>query len=92
MKNLNLALIVGVIMSMASSLLQANDMNEISNQNLSKRPYHQMPKEQLDNKADSFEGATVIKEAEKPKAGPTNYQRLRINMLSRQPYMEGKPE
>lgn len=60
-----------------------------ADQHISKRPYHEAPVDSA-NKNEEFEGATLVKEAESEKAGPNKYQQLRIRMLGRSPYMEGK--
>lgn len=90
MKTLNLAVIVSAAIFVASGLAHAADKDNASNQNLSKRPYQQLPDESAYNKGDNWEGATLMKERSSPESGPTKYQQLRINMLGKQPYMEGK--
>lgn len=92
MKALNLAVIVSAVVLLASGVAQAQvtDKHDINNQNLSKRPYQQLPDESAYNKGDNWEGATLVKEGSSAESGPTKYQQLRINMLGKQPYMEGK--
>lgn len=92
MKKLQLAVTIAAALLLATGVAQANDKNHVGNQNLSKRPYHQLPDESAYNKGNDWEGATLVKEQDRAEAGPTQYQRLRINMLGKQPYMEGKPE
>ena len=89
MKTLKLAVIVSTAILLASGLAQANERGDVNNQNLSKRPYQQSPDESTNNKQEVWEGATHVKEKD---SVPTEYQKLRINMLGKQPYMEGKPE
>ena len=88
MKTINLAMLLFITTLMASGLAQAKDKNDVNNQNLSKRPYQQLPDESAYSKEEGWEGAT-LKEKE---SGPTEYQKLRINMLGKQPYLEGKPD
>lgn len=92
MKTLNLAVVVSTVIILASGLANATDGENVSNQNLSKRPYQQMPDEPAYNKGDNWEGATLVKERSSAESGPTQYQQLRINMLGKQPYMEGKAD
>lgn len=56
------------------------DQNNISNHQLSRRPYHEVPNE---NKNVNFEGAVLVieKVEEDPKHKP-----MRLHMLGRQPY------
>lgn len=89
MKTINVLVLVFITTLMASGLAQAKDKNDINNQNLSKKPYQQLPDESAYNNEESWEGATLVKEQD---SGPTEYQKLRINMLGKQPYMEGKPD
>ncbi|HQN64277.1 MAG TPA: hypothetical protein PLR90_02660 [Methylophilus sp.] len=91
MKTLNLAVIVSTAILLASGLAQANDKANTNNQNLSKRPYEQLPDESAYNKGDNWEGSTLVKERSATE-GPTEYQKLRINMLGKQPYMEGNKD
>ncbi len=91
MKTLNLVLIVSAAILLASGLAQANDKGNTNNQNLSKRPYEQLPDESAYNKGDNWEGSTLVKERS-ANEGPTEYQKLRINMLGKQPYMEGNKD
>ncbi len=91
MKTLNLVVIVSAAILLASGLAQANDKGNTNNQNLSKRPYEQLPDESAYNKGDNWEGSTLVKERS-ANEGPTEYQKLRINMLGKQPYMEGNKD
>ena len=61
-----------------------NELNNINNQNLSKRPYQQMPVESKKDK-DHFEGAAMIDEAAE---SDKKFHTIRLNMLSKRPYME----
>lgn len=92
MKSFNLAVIVSAAILLASGMAQANDKGHANNQNLSKRPYQELPDESANNKEEGWEGATKVINEDTPKAGPTDYQKLRINMLGKQPYMEGNPD
>jgi hypothetical protein len=87
---MNLAVILSTAIFLTSGLAQAKDKSDINNQNLSKRPYQEIPEDSANKKADGWEGATLQKKESKAEAGPTEYQKLRINMLGKQPYMEGK--
>jgi hypothetical protein len=87
MKRLNLAVIVSTAIILASGLANATDRDNVNNQNLSKRPYQQVPDESANKNEEDWEGASLVKKQEK---GPTEYQKLRINMLGKQPFMEGK--
>ena len=76
---------------MTTGLVQAGDdkANNVINQNLSKRPYQEVPAESTPNKAENFEAATLVKEeVAEQKTGPSKYQQLRIRMLGQRPYME----
>lgn len=72
-----------------NSLAQANEQENLSKQNLSKRAYQELPEVTLNKSAEAWEGATLVKEKQN---GPTDYQKLRIHMLGKQPYMEGKKD
>jgi hypothetical protein len=92
MKTLNLAVILSTAIFLTSGLAQAKDKSDINHQNLSKRPYQEIPEDAANKSADDWEGATLEKRESKAQAGPTEYQKLRINMLGKQPYLEGKAE
>ncbi|WP_020184138.1 MULTISPECIES: hypothetical protein [Methylotenera] len=89
--------LIGNVLGLAAALLlttgiaQAGDdkANNVIDQNISKRPY-QAPNEPAANKADNWDGATLVKE--EAKTGPTNYQQLRIRMLGQRPYMHKSGE
>ncbi|OYZ09434.1 MAG: hypothetical protein B7X95_07970 [Methylophilaceae bacterium 17-44-8] len=92
MKSINHIGIVTMVLLLTAGVSQAGDDSDhnIINQNLSKRPYQQVPVESTANKADHWEGATLVKEVpEDKKASPTQYQKFRINMLGQRPYMNG---
>lgn len=91
MKTWNIAVIVSAAILLASGLAHATDKDNVNNQNLSKRPYQQLPDESAYNKGDSWEGSTLVKERSAAD-GPTEYQKLRINMLGKQPYLEGNKD
>lgn len=82
---------LGAVLLLSTGIAQSGDdqSRTIGDQNLSKRPYHEAPAA-ASTKGDEFEGATLVKEANEDKAQPDKYQQLRIRMLGRQPYMEGK--
>ena len=90
MKNKSLIGIAALLL-LATTAAQSgyDEEKNIVNQNLSRRPYHQAP-DTTANKAEEFEGATLVKESAEEKAEPNKYQQLRIRMLGRQPYMEAK--
>ncbi|MBM3350527.1 MAG: hypothetical protein FJY53_01825 [Betaproteobacteria bacterium] len=92
MKSFNLAVIVSTAILLASGLAYATDKDNVNNQNLSKRPYQQLPDESANNKEEGWEGATKVTGEDKAKDGPTEYQKLRINMLGKQPYLEGSKD
>lgn len=59
--------------------------DNINKQNLSRRPYQQVPAESA-SKKENFEGATLMNEdSENHKK---NQQQIRLNMLGKRPYME----
>lgn len=75
--------------------VQAGDgkTKSVINQDLSKRPYQELPADSSANKADDFDGATLITEDNSEvKTGPTKHQQLRIRMLGQRPYMEKSGE
>jgi hypothetical protein len=77
-----------VLLCTTGAAQSADDKSKnITDQNISKRPYQQVP-ETSANKDAEFEGATLVKESEVEKEGPNKYQQLRIRMLGRSPYME----
>ncbi len=91
MKSTNLIGVVVAALFLATSVAQAEDGGDqnIIQQNLSKRPYQETVPNHAD-KADEWDGATLVKEHEpEKKAGPTPYQQLRIRMLGQRPYVEG---
>lgn len=93
MKSTNLIATVMTALFLATGVAQAGDGDNqnIIQQNLSKRPYQEaVPSDAQTNKADDWDGATLVKEhGDEKKAGPTQYQQLRIRMLGQRPYMDG---
>jgi len=84
-----LLLTVGVLTAGAAQA-EENHEHSIINQHISKRPYQAPSPDASANKAEHWEGATLVKdEAHEEKAGPTQYQQLRIRMLGQRPYLEG---
>ncbi len=84
--------LAGLALLFAVSVTYAGEDSDgnIINQNLSKRPYQEAPAASSANKADHWDGATLVKEAPgEKKASPTQYQKFRINMLGQRPYMNG---
>lgn len=73
-------------MILASGVVYADNQerNTINHQNLSKRPYQQVPVESQAKK-DQFEGATLINEAAE---SDKKHQPIRLHMLGKRPYME----
>lgn len=88
MKSLNLAVIVSTAVLMASGVANADPYKNGHNQNLSKRPYHQPLPDSAYQKADEFEGATLVRGelSEDEAAVNKNQQVLRMNNLSKRPY------
>lgn len=96
MKSINLIGMAAAILLLAG-IAQAGDdkATTIIDQNLSKRPYQDHQKSTSDSsvKTDNWDGATLVKEdAGEVKAGPNNYQQLRIRMLGQRPYMVKSPD
>jgi len=92
MKSINMIVATTMALLLTTGLTQAADETNqnIINHNLSKRPYQEAPAAATVNKADEWEGATLIKEeATEKQAGPTQYQKFRIHMLGQRPYMQG---
>jgi hypothetical protein len=90
MKSLNLAVIVSSAVLLVSGAVQAKDVNtmNVHNQNLSKRPYHQPVADSAYQKANEFEGATLVRGelSEDETAANKHQQTLRMNQLSKRPY------
>jgi hypothetical protein len=92
MKSQNLFGATLVALLLAGGVAQAGDdgAHDIANQNLSKRPYQAPVNDATANKAEQWEGATLVKEeAAEDKTRPNQYQQLRIRMLGQRPYMDG---
>lgn len=87
MKSLNLAVIVSTAVLMVSGVASA-DTRDVHNQNFSKRPYHQPLPDSAYQKADEFEGATLVRGelSEEEAAIDKNRQVLRMNNLSKRAY------
>jgi hypothetical protein len=90
MKSLNLAVIVSSVVLLASGAVHAKDeyTKNIHHQNLSKRPYHQPVVDSSAQKANEFEGATLVRGelSEDEAAANKHQQTLRMNQLSKRPY------
>lgn len=86
MKNISLIGVASALL-LAFGVAQAADdkVNNIIDQNLSKRPYQEAPSA---NKADSWEGATLVRDDETIKPVVSQHKQLRIHMLGRRPYIE----
>lgn len=90
MKSNRLISITALTLMLGAGLVQAGDDSHIMNQNLSKRPYQAAPSDSKADNADQWDGATLVKDVEREeKAGPTQYQKFRINMFGQRPYMDG---
>lgn len=88
MKSKSLIGLAVVLLFTTGAAQSADDKaKNITDQNISKRPYQQVPETSASKDAE-FEGATLVKESEVEKEGPNKYQQLRIRMLGRSPYME----
>lgn len=86
---------LAVAVLLAGGVAQAGDdkAHTIIDQHLSKRPYQESPNDTNAKKTDNWDGATLVtKDADEAKAGPNNYQQLRIRMLGQRPYMVKSPE
>ncbi|MES2500940.1 MAG: hypothetical protein V4605_01090 [Pseudomonadota bacterium] len=90
MKNLNLAVIVSAAVLMVSGTVNAEDTytKNVHNQNLSKRPYHQPVPDSVYQKANEFEGATLVRGelSDDENAVNKHQQVMRMNQLSKRPY------
>jgi hypothetical protein len=87
MKKISLIGVASALLLVLGVAQAADDkVNNIMDQNLSKRPYQEAPSA---NKADHWEGATLVNEdnaAEKPVV--SKHKQLRIHMLGRRAYIE----
>ena len=91
MKNLKLAVIVSAVMLSVSGLAQADGTERLNHNFMSKRAYQAPVENNKTNKADAeFEGATLVPEDENSveNKNKRNLKQLKINSLSRRPYME----
>lgn len=88
MKTLIAIISSALLLASASAFADNNTRNNINNQNLSKRPYQQVP-EAPTNKADNFEGATLIKEESQAEK---TQKTLQLHNLGRRPYSEKAPD
>ncbi len=87
MKTLNLVAVVSSVLLLGASVAQADVgyNKEVHNQNFaSKRPYQQVLPESAYNKADKWEGATLISESKSDKG----IKQINLNMLGKRAYME----
>ena len=90
MKTFNLAAIVATVALIGSTAVYAKDAhNNMHVQNFSKRPYAQpLPKEAY-QKAEQFEGATLIRSEAEEQEASAQEQKNRVhrsNNFSRRPY------
>lgn len=89
MKNLTKYLFFSSLFLLNTSVYADNkETNDINYQNLSKRPYQQTPSN-LKNDKKNFEGATLLSEAE---TSDKKFHALRLNMLSKRPYIQKSTE
>jgi hypothetical protein len=73
------------VLLVAGSAYADEDYSQINKQNLSKRPYQQVPAATEYNKKDGFEGATLINENAEADG---KHKQMRLNMLGKRPYFE----
>jgi hypothetical protein len=91
MKSLKLAAIVSAVMLSVSGLAQADNTERLNHNFMSKRAYQAPVENNKSTKADAeFEGATLVPEDENSveNKNKRNLKQLKINSLSRRPYME----
>ncbi len=91
MKSLKLAVIVSAVMLSVSGLAQADGTERLNHNFMSKRAYQAPVENNKSNKADEqFEGATLVPADENSAEvkNARNLKQLKINSLSRRPYME----
>ncbi|MES2579091.1 MAG: hypothetical protein V4552_00980 [Pseudomonadota bacterium] len=90
MKSLNLAVIVSAAALIVSGAVNAEDTytKNVHNQNLSKRPYYQPVPDSAYQKANEFEGATLVRgELSEDEITANKHQQvMRMNQLSKRPY------
>ncbi|HEY0562537.1 MAG TPA: hypothetical protein VGD04_04360 [Methylophilus sp.] len=90
MNSLNLAVIVSAAALLVSGLASAADAHNpnMHNQNFAKRPYAQPLPESAYQKADTFEGATLVRGEVSEDGNATEHkqQAQRLNNLSKRPY------
>lgn len=90
MRTINLAVILSAVALMASGLANAEDAykQNVHNQNFSKRAYAQPLPESAYQKADGFEGATLVRGeiGEDGSAVDQKQHAQRLNNLSKRPY------
>jgi hypothetical protein len=91
MKNIKLAVIVSAVMLSVSGLAQADGTERLNHNFMSKRAIQAPVENNKTNKGDEqFEGATLVPEDENSAESKNarNLKQLKINSLSRRPYME----
>jgi hypothetical protein len=88
MKSLNLAVVSTAVLILSGVAHADTYIKYTHHQNLSKRPYHQPVAESANQKANEFEGATLVRSelSEEETAANKHQQVLRMNQLSKRPY------
>jgi hypothetical protein len=90
MRTINLAVVVSAVALMVSGLANAEDAykKNAHNQNFAKRPYAQPLPESAYQKAEGFEGATLVRGdvSEDGNAVDQKQHVQRLNNLSKRPY------
>jgi len=91
MKSLKIAVILSAVILSVSGLAQADNTERLNHNFMSKRGYQAPVENNKSTKADAeFEGATLVPEDENSfeSKNERNLKKLKINSLSRRPYME----
>jgi len=91
MKSLKIAVILSAVILSVSGLAQADNTERLNHNFMSKRGYQAPVENNKSTKADEeFEGATLVPENENSfdSKNERNLKQLKINSLSRRPYME----
>lgn len=91
MKSLKLAVILSAVALSVSGLAQAEGTDRLNHNFMSKRGYQAPVENNKSTKTDAeFEGATLVPEDENSveNKNKRNLKQIKINSLSRRPYME----